>query len=94
MPVNGVVDGMKIPEFDRIVYLAIEELNIKYKDYGNSWLNEPNGYWLKRMTNELDEFEKSMTAESAKRKLLNIINMAAMCYETYKMPEKCSKCGK
>ena len=97
MPIADVTsgnEGIMIPDFDTIVSKCIHELNIKYEAYGNSWITEPDGYWIKRMTNELDEFTKAMTEVAAKRKLLNLINMAAMCFDTYKMPEKCSKCGK
>jgi len=60
----------------------------------NEWMNEPDGYWIQRITNEIHEFKNALTEVAAKRKLLNLINMAAMAYETYKLPLKCPKCGK
>lgn len=72
------------PDFEKIIPLCIRELNIKFPDYGNSWMECDKEYWIKRMGNEVEEYEKSMTLVSEKRKLLNIINMAAMAWETVK----------
>ena len=72
------------PMFEKIIPLCIRELDIKFPDYGNSWMKCDKTYWVKRMRNELEEYEKSMTLPSDKRKLLNLINMAAMAWETTK----------
>ncbi len=72
------------PNFDEIIPLCIEELNIKFPHYGNTWMNMGKGYWVKRIENEVEEYEKSMTLISEKRKLLNIINMCAMAWENAK----------
>ncbi len=95
MPTKDVTNReMFIPEFQGLIDKCIHELRIKFESYGNTWMNEPDGYWPDRLTNEIDEFKKALTEVAARRKLLNIINMAAMAYETYKLPVKCSKCGK
>lgn len=75
------------PDFHIITELCKNELNIKFAEYGNSWMQgqcKTQGYWLKRIANELEEYEKSMTETSAMRKLLNIINMAAMAYDNHR----------
>jgi len=72
------------PDFDKIIPLCIRELDIKFPDYKNSWMICDKEYWIKRIGNELEEYVKSMTLPSDKRKLLNIINMAAMAWETAK----------
>ena len=77
MPVKGQIN----PDFETIIPLCIKELDIKYPDYGNSWMREKKAYWIRRIGNEVEEYKKSMTPASEKRKLLNIINMAAMAWE-------------
>lgn len=70
------------PNFEKIIPLCIRELTIKFPDYGNSWMKMLPEYWQKRLENEVDEYKKSLSPESAKRKLINIINIAAMAWET------------
>jgi len=72
------------PDFNIIIQLCINELNIKFPEYGNTWQEGQcltTEYWIKRIGNELEEYKKSMTPMSAMRKLLNIINMVAMAYD-------------
>jgi len=69
------------PNFEKIIPLCIRELDIKFPDYGNSWMTSGKDYWIKRIGNEVEEYEKSMTKISEKRKLLNIINMCAMAWD-------------
>ena len=69
------------PNFGKIIQLCLKELDIKYPEYANSWLTCNKAYWIKRIGNEVEEYEKSMTHQSEKRKLLNIINMCAMAWE-------------
>lgn len=68
------------PNFEKIIPLCQRELDIKFPDYGNDWLDLKKDYWEKRIANEVDEYSKSMSKASEKRKLLNIINMAAMAW--------------
>ena len=70
------------PDFVEIAKLAQAELDIKYVNYGNSWLTQNEAYWKQRIKNEVDEYVKSMTIDSEKRKLLNIFNMCAMAFTT------------
>ena len=72
------------PDFEKIIPLCIKELDIKFPDYGNSWMKEGKGYWERRIGNEVNEYSHSMSSVSDKRKLLNIINMAAMAWSTIK----------
>ncbi len=69
------------PNFEKIIPLCIKELEIKFSDYGNSWMKEGSLYWHRRIKNEYHEYVESMTVASEKRKLLNIINMCAMAWE-------------
>ena len=84
MPVNGLHKDQKNPDFTSIIKLATHELDIKYEQYGNSWLDSPEGYWDKRLFNEIEEFKKGTSQTVRKRKLLNIINIAAMAFEADK----------
>lgn len=75
------------PDFHIITELCKNELNIKFPEYGNSWMVgqcQTQEYWLQRIRNELEEYEKSMTEASKMRKLLNIINMGAMAYDNHR----------
>ena len=72
------------PDFEKIIPLCIRELNIKFADYGNSWMKCDKDYWVERIANEIDEYKKSMTPQSEKRKMLNIINMAGMAWSVTK----------
>jgi len=74
-------DPQQNPEFDEIIPKCIKELDIKFPDYGNSWMRMKSDYWFKRIANEFVEYEKSMTGKSAQRKLLNMINMCAMVWD-------------
>ena len=69
------------PNFEKIIPLCIKELEIKFPDYGNSWMKEDKEYWMQRISNEMYEYRNSMSKTSEKRKLLNIINMCAMAWE-------------
>jgi len=57
------------PDFDKIIKLCINELNIKFQEYGNSWVSCDKKYWIQRISNEVKEYEMSMTAQSEKRKI-------------------------
>ena len=72
------------PDFEKITPLYIKELDIKFPDYGNSWMKEGREYWTQRIWNEVQEYKTSMSTASQKRKLLNIINMAAMAWSNLK----------
>lgn len=69
------------PNFGEIFPKCIIELNIKFPEYGNSWMTGSSEYWRQRISNEVEEYQKSMSLPSSKRKLLNLINMCAMAYE-------------
>ena len=69
------------PDFEKIIPKCLRELEIKFADYGNAWLDLRSNYWQQRIKNEIEEYEKSMGTKSAQRKLLNIINMCAMAWE-------------
>jgi len=69
------------PDFEKIIPLCIRELDIKFPDYGNTWTRAEKEYWIKRIGNEVEEYVKSMSLSSEKRKLLNIINMCAMAWD-------------
>ena len=74
------VDGQLGPDFEVIIPLCQRELDIKYPEYGNNWVGFKSEYWVPRIANEVDEYKNSMSRASEKRKLLNIINLAAMAW--------------
>lgn len=88
------------PDFDTIIKKCTEQLEIKFTAYRNTWLELDDAYYKERLFKEVDEYVKSMTVESERRKLLNIINIAAMAWETAKanraerrIPVICTICG-
>ena len=70
------------PAFAKIVKICKDEIKTKYKHYGNNWVTTHNLYWQTRLKNEVEEYINSMSREIEKRKLINIINIAAMAYDT------------
>lgn len=96
MPTKGKYTNQLNPDFDKIIPLCIHELDIKFEQYGNSWLDMYRGYWDERLTNEIEEFKKALQPNARKRKLLNIINIAAMAHEADKgvnKPKVITLCG-
>ncbi len=79
------------PDFGTLVTKCIEELGIKYRQYGNTWLEQDDLYYKERLEKEVKEYLDSMTVESEKRKLLNIVNIAAMAYQTAAVNRGCRK---
>lgn len=73
-------EGMNVPDLQLILSKCIRELIVKYPDYGNSWQTDYHDYWLKRLHNEVNEFESAIGPQAAKRKLINIINIAMLAY--------------
>lgn len=70
------------PDIAHVIKLCKKELDIKYSQYGNTWLEQNDEYYKERLTKEVEEYVKSMTVESERRKLLNIINIAMMAHQT------------
>lgn len=79
------------PDFGALITKCIAELQIKYSQYGNTWLEQDDLYYKERLLKEVKEYAESMTVESEKRKLLNIVNIAAMAYQTAKTNRGCRK---
>jgi len=77
-----MAEEIKLPNYEDIIKLCVEEMRIKFKNYGNDWLTSDDVYWKERLKKEVEEYYESMTIDSEKRKLLNIINIAAMAHET------------
>lgn len=82
-------DGRIDPDYDGIIPLCKKEMADKFRSYGNSWLELDDIYWKERIVNEADEYSKANTIEAEKRKLVNIINMAAMAFQTAKVNRGC-----
>ncbi len=79
------------PDFENIVKLCVKELEIKYSNYGNTWVELDDIYYKERLKKEVLEYVESMTVESERRKLLNIINIAAMAHQTAESNRGCRK---
>lgn len=76
------IKEIKLPNYVKITEKCVKEMLIKFKNYGNNWVNLDDLYWKERILKECKEYNESMTIDSEKRKLLNILNMVAMAYET------------
>ncbi len=77
------------PDFGALVVKCVEELKIKYSQYGNTWLEQDDLYYKERLMKEVSEYVDSMTVESERRKLLNIVNIAAMAFQTAAVNRGC-----
>lgn len=89
------------PDFTDIIKKCEHELKIKFPTYGNIWLEEDDAYYKERLFKEVKEYIDAMTIVSERRKLLNIINIAVMAYQTAPVnrakkyvPEMCPFCDK
>ena len=89
------------PDFDTIIKKCLDEIKIKFPNYGNTWLEEDEVFWKERILKEVKEYIDSMSVDSEQRKLLNIINLAAMAWQTAPVNRSkgrtlinCSKCRK
>ena len=80
---------IKLPHYEEVIVKCVHEMRIKFKNYGNDWLTSDDLYWKERLTKEIKEYCESMTIDSEKRKLLNIINIAMMAYETAETNRGC-----
>ena len=68
------------PDFDSIIEACKVELKIKFPNYGNTWLESNDRYYKERLDNEVQEYIKSTSIESERRKFINIINIACMAH--------------
>ena len=75
-------EEIKLPHYEDLVVKGVHEMGIKFKNYGNDWVDKDAIYWKERILKEVKEYIDSMTVDSEKRKLINILNMVAMAYET------------
>jgi len=97
---NGDI-GRIDPDFDTIIKECIKQLKIKFPNYGNTWLEQDDKHYKERIKKEVNEYIDSMSIDSERRKLLNIINLAAMAYQTAhvnradrRISARCPKCSK
>lgn len=74
-------ETIALPDYQSIVKECIHEMQIKYERYGNTWLDQNDLYWKERLMNEVKEYCMANTIEAEKRKLFNIINIAALAKE-------------
>ena len=79
------------PDYEKIIRLCRKEMEIKFVNYGNTWLELDDLYFKERLTKEFKEYLESMTIESEQRKLLNIINIACMAHQTARTNRGCRK---
>lgn len=89
------------PDFSTIIGKCLDEIKTKFPNYGNTWLEKDNEHYKERIQKEVNEYIDSMTVDSERRKLLNIINLAAMAWQTALANRKqkyisarCNLCGK
>lgn len=79
---SDLPDGMLVPDFGLLIIQMIDELKIKYRDYGNTWQEKDKAYWMGRLGNEHTEYCMAMGSVARKRKAINIANLALMAAET------------
>lgn len=87
----GSDSKIMVPDYGPIIELCIKEMEIKFKNYGNDWLKQDDIYWKERILKEAKEHSESMTVDSEKRKLVNLINMCAMAHQTADDNRGCKK---
>ena len=75
-------EEIKLPHYEDLIVKGVHEMGIKFKNYGNDWVDKDAIYWKERILKEVKEYIDSMTVDSEKRKLINILNMIAMAYDT------------
>lgn len=73
---------MLVPDFSPLILMMLEELKIKYRDYGNSWQEKDKSFWMQRLGNEHTEYCMAMDSVARRRKAINIANLALMAAET------------
>ena len=71
-----------LPDYDKTIKECIHEMEIKFEKYGNEWKVLDDKYWKKRLSNEVDEYVKAIGIKAEERKLLNIVNIAALAIDT------------
>ncbi len=77
-----MTEEMRLPNYENLINKSAHEMSVKFINYGNDWLEKDAIYWKERILKEVKEYIESMTIDSEKRKLLNILNMIAMAYDT------------
>ena len=85
---------IELPNFNKIFGACQEVIVERFSLYGNSWKGSTTAYYEDRILREVQEYRAASTPEEKGRKLINIINLAAMAYETRNNDvHKCEKCG-
>ncbi len=81
---------IKFPDFNKIINHCKLVMNIKFKQYGNSWVDlrydpsttsSENEFWIKRLDTEFKEFLNAKTVDESKKELVDMINVCSMIYE-------------
>ena len=85
---------IKIPNLNKIFEACQKAIVERFPLYGNSWQTASHEYFAARIIREVREYTSAMSTAEEGRKLINIINLAAMAYETRNNDvHKCEKCG-
>ena len=73
---------MSGPNFEALVKLCKAEIEAKQPLYGDEWRGHSDKeWWLRRLKQEIAEFEAASTTAEEQRKLVNVVNLAAMARE-------------
>ena len=80
---HKLLDGMHDPTdlINMLISGGMQELKIKYRSYGNSYLDTDQlnlAFWKKRLGNEIMEYKKCITPQERERKLYNLFNLTFM----------------
>lgn len=91
----SLIEGMHDPTsiINVLIDGAMEELKIKYRSYGNSYLDFDKcdlAFWRKRLPNETAEYKHCLTSQERERKLFNLFNLTfmALYYELHHKEER------
>lgn len=89
------------PDFEEIIKLCRIEMEIKFPNYGNIWTEQDDKYFKERLRKEVNEYVASQTVDSERRKLINVMNIACMAWQTAMANRStemtsimCTRCGK
>lgn len=77
---------IKFPHFREINIECRNKIIVKFKQYGNSWVqwNPDLKWWKKRLNKEIKEIFLSTNPVERQREIVDAINILSMMYENNK----------
>ena len=75
-------ESIAYPDYDFIFYLCENKVRLAHDKFRNNWTRTNNFYWRQRLKDEMVEYANAKTIKVQRSKLINIINMAAMAFDS------------